>query len=157
MSSMSKRATNLLAMGCGMLFGTGLMVSGMADPRRVLGFLDVAGRWDPTLLLVMGGAVATALVPVRLAMRRKHALLGGMVEFPSLRDITARLVLGSVMFGVGWGLCGVCPGPAWLNLLSLRADRWEFFGCMLAGMVLFDLWHRRSAAVARRRVAATAR
>lgn len=150
---MSKRPVHLLALCCGMLFGAGLMVSGMADPRRVLGFLDVAGRWDPTLVLVMGGAVAAAWFPVRLAMRRKRALLGGMVEFPSLRDVTGRLLAGSVMFGIGWGLCGVCPGPAWLNLLTLRADRWEFFACMLVGMALFDVWNRRAAASSARRPA----
>ncbi len=142
---MSKRATHLLACGCGMLFGAGLMLSGMADPRRVLGFLDVAGRWDPTLLLVMGAAVAAALLPLRLAIRRQRALLGGLMEFPSIRRITPRLVLGSVLFGIGWGLCGVCPGPALVNLLSLRADRWAFFGSMLLGMALFDAWNRRAA------------
>lgn len=154
---MSKRALHLLALCCGMLFGSGLMVSGMADPRRVLGFLDVTGRWDPTLLLVMTGAIGASVIPVRLAMRRKQALLGGMIEFPMLRDITGRLVLGSAMFGVGWGLCGVCPGPAWLNLLSLRADRWVFFACMLVGMGLFDVWNRRAAAAAARPPAAQPR
>ena len=142
---MSKRAVNLVALAAGTLFGFGLMLCGMVDPERVLGFLDVTGHWDPTLLLVMGGAVGAAALPIRLAMRRGRPLLGGMLEFPSQRAITARLVAGSVMFGVGWGLCGVCPGPALLNLLSLRADRWGFFVCMLAGMVLFDAWNRRAA------------
>ena len=141
----SKRAVNLVALASGTLFGLGLMLCGMVDPERVLGFLDVTGRWDPTLLLVMGGAVAAAALPIRLAMRRGRPLLGGMLEFPSQRAITPRLVAGSVMFGVGWGLCGVCPGPALLNLLSFRADRWGFFVCMLAGMALFDVWNRRTA------------
>jgi uncharacterized membrane protein YedE/YeeE len=143
---MSKRAVNITALVAGMLFGLGLMLCGMVDPERVLGFLDVTGHWDPTLLLVMGGAVAASAVPIRLAMRRGRPLLGGMLEFPSQRAITGRLVAGSVMFGVGWGLCGVCPGPALLNLLSLRADRWSFFACMVAGMALFDVWNRRGSA-----------
>lgn len=157
MTTMSKRATHLLALCSGMLFGTGLMLSDMADPRRVLGFLDVSGAWDPTLMLVMGGALAVAWWPVRVAMRRQHALLGGRMEFPSIRGITRRLVAGSVLFGVGWGLCGVCPGPALVNLLSLRADRWEFFACMLAGMALFDVWNRRMAPAAARQAAAQPR
>ncbi len=143
--AMGQRAVNLLALLSGTLFGLGLMLCGMVDPVRVLGFLDVAGHWDPTLLLVMGGAVAASAVPIRLAMGRGRPLLGGMLEFPSQRAITGRLVAGSVLFGMGWGLCGVCPGPALLNLLSLRADRWEFFACMLAGMALFDAWNRRGA------------
>ena len=143
---MSKRAVNITALVSGMLFGLGLMLCGMVDPERVLGFLDVTGHWDPTLLLVMGGAVAASALPIRLAMRRGRPLLGGMLEFPSQRAITGRLVAGSVMFGVGWGLCGVCPGPALLNLLSLRADRWAFFACMVAGMALFDVWNRRGSA-----------
>ncbi|WP_297914609.1 DUF6691 family protein [Thiomonas sp.] len=140
---MSKRAHNVVALGAGTLFGFGLMLCGMVDPQRVLGFLDVTGRWDPTLVLVMAGGVAASALPIRLAMRRGRPLLGGMLEFPSQRAITGRLVAGSVMFGVGWGLCGVCPGPALLNLLSLRADRWEFFVSMLAGMLVFDAWNRR--------------
>ncbi len=143
---LSRRATHLLALGAGLLFGFGLMLSGMVDPRRVLDFLDLAGRWDPSLALVMAGAVAAAWVPLRLALRRGRPLLGGMLEFPRVTGITPRLVAGSLLFGVGWGLCGVCPGPALLNLLSLRADRWEYFGCMLAGMALFDAWNRLGAA-----------
>ena len=140
---MSKRGHNVVALGAGTLFGFGLMLCGMVDPQRVLGFLDVTGRWDPTLVLVMAGGVAASALPIRLAMRRGRPLLGGMLEFPSQRAITGRLVAGSVMFGIGWGLCGVCPGPALLNLLSLRADRWEFFVSMLAGMLVFDAWNRR--------------
>ena len=143
---MSKRGHNVVALGAGTLFGFGLMLCGMVDPQRVLGFLDVTGRWDPTLVLVMAGGVAASALPIRLAMRRGRPLLGGMLEFPSQRAITGRLVVGSVMFGVGWGLCGVCPGPALLNLLSLRADRWEFFVSMLAGMLVFDAWNRRGVA-----------
>ena len=145
---MSKRAINLVALLAGVLFGFGLMLCGMVDPQRVIGFLDVTGHWDPTLVLVMGSAVAASSIPIRLAMRRGRPLLGGVLEFPSLRALTPRLVVGSVMFGVGWGLCGVCPGPALLNLLSLRPDRWGFFACMLAGMVAFDAWNRRGAAAA---------
>lgn len=149
---MNRRATHLLALGSGTMFGFGLMLCGMVDPRRVLDFLDVTGRWDPTLAVVMAAAVATVALPLRLAMRRGRSLLGGMLEFPGQRAITPRLVVGSIMFGVGWGLCGVCPGPALLNLLSLRVDRWEFFACMVAGMALFDAWHRRGVAVAASRL-----
>ncbi len=142
---LSRRAIHLVALGAGVLFGFGLMVSGMVDPQRVLDFLDLAGAWDPSLALVIFAAVAAAWIPLRMALRRGRPLLGGMLEFPRATGISRRLVVGSVLFGIGWGLCGVCPGPALLNLLSLRPDRWAYFGCMLAGMALYDAWNRRAA------------
>src|SRR5437762_5775620 len=96
----------------GLIFGIGLIVSEMYSPVKVLGFLDIAGNWDPSLLLVMGGAVAVGLVAFAVAGRRKTTFLDTPMHLPQSRDIDLRLVLGSAVFGVGWGLAGFCPGPA---------------------------------------------
>ena len=126
--------TALLA---GFLFGVGLLVSGMANPAKVLGFLDVAGRWDPSLALVMAGAIAIGAIGFALAGRRQASLLGAPMVLPSARNIDARLVLGSVVFGVGWGLAGFCPGPALVALGAGRIEALVFVAAMVAGMLLF--------------------
>ena len=134
----------LTALFCGLVFGLGLIVSGMADPAKVLGFLDLAGRWDPSLALVMGGAIAVGLVGVAVAGRRTRSLLGLPMKLPDNRRIDRRLIVGSVAFGVGWGLAGFCPGPA---LVALGMGEWKavgFVAAMLAGMALFDLLERRA-------------
>lgn len=142
---------NLLALACGLLFGCGVMLSGMVDPAKVIGFLDVAGRWDPTLAWVMVGAIGVNLVPMRLAMGRTRSVgLRGAMEIPKPGAVTRRLVAGSLMFGAGWGLSGVCPGPALAGLASLHPDRLLFFGFMLVGMVAYEQWN---AAVSRPRAA----
>ncbi|MGC9163096.1 MAG: DUF6691 family protein [Thiomonas sp.] len=134
-----------LAFFSGILFGIGLLVSGMTDPAKVIAFLDIAGAWDPSLILVMITAVAVALVPMQLAQRRAKSLLGQTVAFPTTRGITAKLVLGSAIFGVGWGMTGLCPGPSLASLAAFTWQEWLFFCSMVGGMVGFELWQRASA------------
>ena len=121
----------------GLLFGIGLLLSGMANPEKVLAFLDVFGRWDPSLALVMIGAIAIGLPLFALARRHPHSVLGAPIALPSRRDIDRRLVLGSLTFGIGWGLAGFCPGPGVVALGSLQPGAVVFVGAMLAGMGLF--------------------
>jgi uncharacterized membrane protein YedE/YeeE len=127
----------------GLIFGIGLLVSGMAEPAKVLGFLDVAGAWDPSLALVMGGAVMAGLAAFRLARRRSTSYLGLPLALPPARKVDERLVGGSLVFGIGWGLVGLCPGPA---LVGLGSGQWQavvFVAAMLAGMGIFQ-WLERS-------------
>lgn len=130
------------ALLAGLLFGAGLIVSGMTDPAKVLGFLDLAGAWDPSLALVMGGALAVGLPGFALALRRPASLLGEAMRLPTATRIDRRLVLGSLGFGVGWGLAGYCPGPALASLALGGGKPWVFFGAMLAGMLLFEVLER---------------
>jgi uncharacterized membrane protein YedE/YeeE len=123
----------------GLLFGLGLIVSGMTNPAKVLGFLDLAGLWDPSLVLVMAGALMVSLPLFALIGRRKQALLGDPMQLPATRRIDMRLLLGSLTFGVGWGLAGYCPGPALVGLGTGGAKPLLFCIAMLAGMALFEL------------------
>jgi uncharacterized membrane protein YedE/YeeE len=109
----------------------------MANPAKVLGFLDIAGRWDPSLALVMAGAIAVGAIGFALAGRRKVSLLGAPMALPTARAIDKRLVLGSVVFGFGWGLAGFCPGPALVALGAGRVEALVFVASMVAGMLLF--------------------
>ncbi len=129
---------------CGLVFGIGLIVSGMADPANVIGFLDLAGLWNPQLALVMAGAVAVGLAGFALARRRTHPLLAGAegtMHWPTATRVDRRLMLGSVLFGVGWGLAGFCPGPALVGVGLGNGDAVVFTVAMLAGMFL----HRKLA------------
>ncbi len=127
----------LSAFVCGLLFGLGLLLAGMADPGKVLAFLDLAGNWDPSLALVMAGAIGVAALPLSLARRRAKALLGGAMQLPTRRDLDARLIGGSLLFGVGWGIAGICPGPALAVLLTGYWQAALFVAAMLAGMLIF--------------------
>ena len=127
----------------GLVFGIGLLVSGISNPAKVLGFLDLAGAWDPSLVLVMAGAIAVASVAYALAGRRSATLIGTPMHLPSLRAIDRRLVLGSLVFGVGWGLAGFCPGPALVAAGAGQIKAFVFVLAMLAGMGLFELLERR--------------
>ncbi|MDU9407318.1 DUF6691 family protein [Pseudomonas sp. zfem001] len=127
----------LSAFACGLLFGLGLLLAGMADPAKVLAFLDLAGNWDPSLALVMAGAIAVAAVPLNVAQWRARALLGGAMQLPTRRDLDARLIGGSLLFGAGWGIAGICPGPAVAILLTGHWQALLFVAAMLAGMLLF--------------------
>jgi len=122
----------------GLLFGLGLLVSGMANPDKVLSFLDLAGAWDPSLALVMGGAIAVGLVAFRIAGTRTASLLGEPMRLPTRRDLDSRLVLGSLGFGVGWGLAGFCPGPALVAVGAGEVKALVFVASMLTGMALFE-------------------
>lgn len=134
--------TSLLA---GLVFGIGLILSGMADPAKVLGFLDLAGRWDPSLALVMAGAVGVGLCAFAMARRRTASFLGLPMRLPTARHVDARLVGGSVVFGIGWGLAGFCPGPALVALGMGQVKAAIFIGAMVAGMGVFELLERRAA------------
>jgi uncharacterized membrane protein YedE/YeeE len=133
----------LSALVVGLLFGLGLMLAGMTDPGKVIGFLDLAGNWDPSLAFVMGGAIAVGLGAFALARRRTVAFLGGAMHLPTARDIDKRLLLGSLLFGIGWGLGGFCPGPALVSLATGNAKAIVFVVAMLAGMALVDLMESR--------------
>ena len=130
----------ITALAAGLLFGIGLIVSGMTDPSKVIGFLDLAGRWDPSLAFVMAGAIAVAAVAFRFAARRSTALLGAPMRLPTARTINTRLIVGGLCFGAGWGLAGYCPGPALASLLSGSAKPVFFVVAMLVGMALFELF-----------------
>ena len=127
-----------------LVFGIGLIVSGMFNPAKVLGFLDVAGAWDPSLAFVMGGAVAVAAVAFHFAGKRRVSLLGAPMQLPAGRRIDRRLLVGSTLFGVGWGIAGYCPGPVLVALGMGEAKAVVFTAAMLAGMAAFTLLERRA-------------
>ena len=133
----------LTALIAGFVFGLGLLVSGMADPAKVLAFLDLAGPWDPSLGLVMAGAVAVAGAAFAVAARRTRTLIGVAMELPASRPIDVPLVVGSVLFGIGWGLAGFCPGPALVALGMGVPKAIAFVAAMLAGMLVFEWLERR--------------
>ena len=122
----------------GLVFGLGLWISGMSQPAKVLNFLDVTGTWDPSLLLVLGGAVCVTVIAFRFVTRRPLALFGGALQLPASKDIDAPLVIGAVLFGIGWGIGGFCPGPALVALGAGTPAAAVFVAAMLVGMVLHD-------------------
>jgi uncharacterized membrane protein YedE/YeeE len=122
----------------GLIFGLGLILAGMTDPRKVKGFLDLAGAWDPSLALVMGGAIALGVFVFARAAKRKHSWTGTPMEIPTQRTIDTRLVVGGLLFGIGWGLGGFCPGPALVALGSGMPEAGIFVAAMLAGMALHE-------------------
>ena len=133
----------MMAFIVGLVFGIGLIVSGMTNPAKVQGFLDLAGNWDPSLAFVMGGAILVGAVGFRFARGRERALLGDAMLLPTASTIDRRLVLGGLTFGIGWGLAGFCPGPALASLASGRSEPLIFACAMVAGMALFDLLERK--------------
>jgi uncharacterized protein len=138
----------LASFACGLVFGFGLLISGMTQPAKILGFLDVLGRWDPTLLFVMVGALAVTALGYALARRRPRPVLAAHSLWPTRTDIDRPLVIGSALFGTGWGLSGLCPGPALENLASLSPRLIVFVVAMGVGMVLQDLWQKRTPSAA---------
>ncbi len=122
----------------GLIFGLGLILSGMTDPGKVIGFLDLFGAWDPSLALVMGGAIVVGTVAFAVARQRTTNFLGGAMFLPKPGQIDRQLVLGSLVFGVGWGLAGFCPGPALVSLGAGQPKAAVFVVAMLAGMWVFD-------------------
>ena len=127
---------SIIALLAGLVFGLGLILSGMGSPAKVQNFLDFFGTWDPSLGLVMGGAIAVGLITFTWAKRRKTALLGDAMQLPTQSVIDRKLIIGSALFGTGWGLAGFCPGPALMNLSTLQPEVWLFVAAMLAGMWL---------------------
>ncbi len=136
------KKNNFFALGCsllsGLIFGLGLILAGMANPAKVLGFLDLAGAWDPSLTLVMGGAIVVGVVAFTLARKRDLSLLGLPMYLPSTRQIDQRLIIGSLLFGIGWGLAGICPGPAVVLLGAGSVKGLVFLIAMLLGMAVFE-------------------
>jgi uncharacterized membrane protein YedE/YeeE len=122
----------------GLVFGLGLIISGMANPAKVLGFLDLGGRWDPSLAFVMAGAIGVGAIAFAVARRRTRSLLGAAMRLPSLQSIDRRLLVGSVVFGIGWGIAGFCPGPALVAVGMGQAKALVFVIAMLAGMGVFE-------------------
>ncbi len=127
----------------GLLFGLGLLLSGMADPGKVLGFLDVFGSWDPSLAFVMGGAIAVGFFAFAMAKKRTTTFLGTALHLPKSSQIDKRLLIGALLFGAGWGLAGFCPGPGLVSLASGQGKAAVFVLAMLAGMILFEWIDRR--------------
>lgn len=138
----------LTALLAGLVFGAGLLLSGMADPGKVLGFLDLAGTWDPSLAFVMAGAIAVAAPAFAWVRLRNAAWRGAALLLPTRRAIDRRLMAGSVVFGIGWGLAGFCPGPAVVALGMGVRSAVVFVVAMLAGMTTFAWWDRRQQAIA---------
>lgn len=140
--TVQRRVTPLAA---GVLFGIGLSISGMTDPQKVLGFLDFAGDWDPALAFVMGGAVLVTLPAFWWAERRGKTLAGEPLTLPPRRPVTGPLVIGAAIFGLGWGLSGVCPGPALLIATGGQGSALLFVAALLAGALGFSALSRRGA------------
>lgn len=142
-------AATASAFAAGLLFGLGLIVSGMANPLKVLAFLDVTGRWDPSLAFVMAGAVAVSAVGYRVARRRGRPVLATRLDLPTRRNLDPRLIAGAAVFGLGWGLVGLCPGPALTLLTVSPAPAATFVAAMVVGMLLFRLVPAPAAAAQR--------
>lgn len=136
---------NIAALAAGLIFGLGLILSGMTDPSKIIGFLDLAGRWDPSLAFVMGGAVLVGMVAFRFSRGREKSLLGDVLRLPTARQIDRRLVLGGLAFGTGWGLAGYCPGPALVAAAQGGTQALIFVAAMLAGMAVYEVQDRLAA------------
>jgi uncharacterized membrane protein YedE/YeeE len=132
----------LVSLVAGVVFGLGLAVAEMTNPLKVLDFLDLAGNWDPSLAFVMGGAVLVTLVAFRFVLRRAVPLYGDRFHLPTLTQLDRKLLGGAVLFGIGWGLAGYCPGPALATILSGNAETWLFVPAMLVGGAL-QRWQSR--------------
>ena len=132
----------LASLLCGLVFGAGLLISGMLQPTKVLAFLDIFGAWDPSLVVVMVAALAVSAPGFMLARRQARPVLAEECSWPTRTGLDQQLVVGSATFGIGWGLVGLCPGPALESLATLSPDVLVFVAAMAAGMVVCDLWQR---------------
>ena len=135
----------ITALVAGLIFGLGLILSGMTDPSKVIGFLDLTGHWDPSLAFVMGGAILVGVIAFRFAKGREKSFLGDVIRLPVARQIDRRLVLGSLAFGAGWALAGYCPGPALVAVTQGGLQPLIFVIAMLAGMVFNEIQDRWTA------------
>lgn len=129
---------NIIGLLAGLLFGFGLLISGMTDPVKVQGFLDVFGAWDISLALVMGGGLMVAVVGVQLAKRQQTSWIGSLIEMPTKTTINKKLLIGAMLFGIGWGLVGICPGP---GIVMLGTGQWQayvFIPAMIIGMLVYQ-------------------
>ena len=132
------------AFASGAIFGIGLIVSEMVNPRRVQGFLDISGNWDPTLVFVMAGALLVATIGYKFVLSRQKPLFESSFSIPTNRIIDARLIIGAILFGVGWGLSGLCPGPAIVSLATLNPNIVIFIVAMIVGMKLFETLDKKT-------------
>ena len=132
----------ITALATGLIFGLGLILSGMTDPSKVIGFLDLAGPWDPSLAFVMGGAILVGVIAYQFARGRKTSYFGDPMRLPTAEQIDRRLVLGGLAFGAGWGLAGYCPGPALVSVMQGGTKPLIFVLAMLAGMAVFEIQGR---------------
>ncbi len=143
---MKKHLDTLSSFIVGLIFGIGLILAGMTNPAKVIGFLDITGTWDPSLAFVMGGAILVAIVAFRFANKRTVNFLGGVMRMPTSDMIDKRLVIGSLLFGAGWGMAGFCPGPAITSIGTGNPKAVIFVIAMIAGMAIFELadrfWHQ---------------
>jgi len=143
---MKKHLDTLSSLIVGLIFGIGLILAGMTNPAKVIGFLDITGTWDPSLAFVMGGAVLVAVVAFRVAKKRTANFLGGAMRMPTSDMIDKRLVIGSLLFGAGWGMAGFCPGPALTSIGTGNPKAVIFVVAMIVGMAIFELadrfWHQ---------------
>ncbi len=128
----------LMAWVSGIVFGLGIILSGMVNPAIVLAFLDITGRWNASLIGVMAGAVAVSSIAFAIAKKQKKSYLGGYIQIPSVTKIDTRLILGGIVFGIGWGIAGICPGPALVLVGSGNLEAIIFLGAMLLGMGIFE-------------------
>ncbi|MDO3658178.1 DUF6691 family protein [Acinetobacter genomosp. 15BJ] len=134
---------NLFALIFGSLFALGLLVSGMSNPEKVLSFLDIFGTWDISLMFVMIGAIAVAFIPFQKALRNPKTLSGGAIALPKNNQIDKKLITGAILFGMGWGIAGICPAPA-ITLIGLGYfEVWYFIAAMLLGMLIHRLWAKQ--------------
>ena len=129
----------LLSFLCGLIFALGLTISGMINPAKVIGFLDITGNWDYSLAFVMGGAVILNLITFKLIGKRKAPLFADQFHWPTKKDIDWKLIIGAACFGVGWGMIGICPGPGIVNIVSLTSEVFTFLLAMMAGMFLYKV------------------
>lgn len=134
---------NINAFFVGLLFGLGLIISGMTDPSKVIGFLDLAGAWDPSLAFVMGGAILIGAGAFTIAKKRQRSLLGAPMQLSSATGLDKDLLIGSLVFGIGWGISGFCPGPAVVSAAAGQPKAWIFVASMLAGMALYSMIEQR--------------
>ena len=129
---------NIIGLLAGLLFGIGLLISGMTNPTKVQGFLDVFGAWDISLALVMGGGLMVAIIGVQLAKRQQSSWIGTLIELPSKTSVNKKLLIGAMLFGIGWGLVGICPGP---GIVLLGTGQWQayvFIPAMIVGMLIYQ-------------------
>ena len=136
---------NITSLISGLIFSFGLIISGMVNPDKVIGFLDLFGKWDYSLAFVMGGAVLFNLISFTRLKKKTKSKCGDDIHWPTRKDIDAKLIIGSIMFGVGWGIVGICPGPGLVNLSLLEPKIITFVGSMIVGMFIFKLFSKRGA------------
>lgn len=143
---MKKHIDTASAFIVGLIFGIGLIFGGMTNPAKVIGFLDITGNWDPSLAFVMGGAILVGVIAFRFAKQRTTSFVGGAMHLPTSNDIDKRLIIGSLLFGAGWGMAGFCPGPALTSLGTGNPKTVIFVVAMIAGMAIFEFadrfWHQ---------------